>query len=124
MARLAFDGTRLGLEDARRRKAESYVHLAGALGVTAHALDGLSLSFGSFDEPPADLPAPSVRRQALLNRPDLLGALAAYEATQADLQLEIARQYPDLHLGPGYQMDQAANKWTLGLPVALPVFNR
>jgi len=123
-ARLVFDAIRLGLEDARRRKAEAYVHLAGALGVTTHALDGLSLSFGSFDEPPADLPAPSVRRQALLNRPDLLGALAAYEATQADLQLEIARQYPDLHLGPGYQMDQAANKWTLGLPVALPVFNR
>jgi len=35
-----------------------------------------------------------VRRQALLNRPDLLGALAAYEATQAELQLEIARPYP------------------------------
>jgi outer membrane protein, heavy metal efflux system len=123
-ARLAFDGMRLGLDDARRRRAESYVQLAGALGVTARALDGLTLGFGTFEQPPADLPAPSVRRQALLNRPDLLGALAAYEATQADLQLEIARQYPDLHLGPGYQMDQADNKWTLGLPVALPLFNR
>jgi outer membrane protein TolC len=123
-ARLALDGARLGLDDARRRKAESYVQLAGALGVTTRALGGLNLSFSSFELPPADLPAPAVRRQALLNRPDLLAALASYEATQADLQLEIARQYPDLHLGPGYQMDQADNKWTLGLPLALPLFNR
>jgi outer membrane protein TolC len=40
------------------------------------------------------------------------------------LQLEVARQYPDLHLGPGYQMDQAENKWTLGLSGLLPIFNR
>jgi len=122
-ARLALDGARLGLDDARRRKAESYVQLAGALGVATRALDGLSLSFSSFEQPPADLPAPGARRQALLNRPDLLAALAAYEATQAALQLEIARQYPDLHLGPGYQMDQADNKWTLALPAALPLFH-
>jgi outer membrane protein TolC len=123
-ARLALDGIRLGFDDARRRKAESYVQLAGALGVTTRALDGRSLSFSSFEQPPADLPAPSARLQALLNRPDLLGALAAYEATQADLQLEIARQYPDLHLGPGYQMDQSDNKWTLGFSGVLPLFNR
>jgi outer membrane protein, heavy metal efflux system len=124
LARLALARMRLDLDDARRRKAESRVQLAGALGVTARALDGLDLSFAAFEQPPADLPGPALRRQALLNRPDLLGALATYEATQAELQLEIARQYPDLHLGPGYQMDQADNKWTLGLSVALPVFNR
>ena len=124
LARLAFARMRLDLDDARRRKAESRVQLAGALGVTARALDGLDLSFAAFEQPPADLPGPALRRQALLNRPDLLGALATYEATQAELQLEIARQYPDLHLGPGYQMDQADNKWTLGLSAALPVFNR
>jgi broad specificity phosphatase PhoE len=30
---------------------------------------------------------------------------------------EIAKQYPDIHLGPGYQYDQGVNKWTLGFSV-------
>ena len=119
-ARLVFDGILLGLEDARRRQAEATVQLAAALGVTSRALLGLALTFDTFEQRPADLPEPSVRRQALLNRADLLSALAAYEASQANLQLEVARQYPDLHLGPGYQMDQAENKWTLGLSGCCP----
>ncbi|MEP7361606.1 MAG: TolC family protein, partial [Chloroflexota bacterium] len=31
---------------------------------------------------------------------------------------------PDLHLGPGYQMDQNSNKWSLLFPLSLPVLNR
>jgi outer membrane protein TolC len=39
--------------------------------------------------------------------------------------LEIARQYPDIHLGPGYQFDQGDSKWTLfAFPAFLPVFHR
>ena len=60
----------------------------------------------------------------MLNRADVLGALAEYAASQAALQLEIAKQYPDLHLGPGYQMDQTDSKWTLAFPLTLPLFNR
>jgi outer membrane protein TolC len=64
------------------------------------------------------------RAQALLRRTDLLSALATYAATQAALQLEIAKQYPDVHLGPGYEFDQGDNKWTLGFGLTLPLFNR
>ena len=64
------------------------------------------------------------RRAALQSRPDILAALAEYEATQAALQLEIAKQYPDVHLQPGYQFDQGDNKWSLGLTVELPVLSQ
>jgi outer membrane protein TolC len=123
-ARLALDAARFSLHDARSRRAEAYVRLAAALGVTTHALDGINLSLERFQDVPRELQAPEVRRRALQSRPDVLGALAEYEATQANLQLEVSRQYPDLHLGPGYQMDQTDNKWTLGLAGLLPLFNR
>ena len=123
-ARLVLDSIRLASHDAARQQAESRVHLAAALGVTVRALDGVSLRFDAFAQTAAEVPTADARRQALVNRPDILGALAEYEARQSALQLEIARQYPDLHLGPGYQMDQAASKWTLGLAGLLPAFNR
>ena len=40
------------------------------------------------------------------------------------MQLEIAKQYPDVHLNPGYELDQTDNKWTLGLTVDLPLLNQ
>jgi len=123
-ARLALDTIRLALHDAVRQQAEARVQLADALGITVQALDGITLALDQFQRVPAEVPADGVRRQALLNRPDILGLLAEYAASQAALQLEIARQYPDIHLGPGYEMDQSANKWTLGLSAALPLFSR
>src|SRR5207237_9899219 len=51
-------------------------------------------------------------------------SLAEYAASQATLQLEISRQYPDLHIGPGYELDQTDNKWTLGATLTLPVLNQ
>src|SRR5204863_4886741 len=40
------------------------------------------------------------------------------------LELELAKRVPDFHLGPGYQWDQGANKWTLAISFELPVFHR
>lgn len=121
-ARIAHDTTRLALHDAERQAAEARAQLADALGVPARALDGVNLASDNSQPPP--LPSPDVRRQALLNRADILGALAEYAAAQSALQLEIAKQFPDVHLGPGYELDQTDNKWSLGLSVTLPVFNQ
>jgi cobalt-zinc-cadmium efflux system outer membrane protein len=118
--RIAADSARLALRDAERQAAEARAHLATAIGVPAGALDEVRLSFAAFEHLPAD-PAPAeLRRQALLNRPDILAALAEYGASQSALQLEIAKQYPDLQLSPGYEYDQGDDKWSLGLSVTLP----
>lgn len=122
-ARVAADSTRLALHDAERQSAEARVQLAKAIGVPTAALDGVEFSLDSLRVMPAEVAPAEARRQALLNRADILSALAEYAASQAALQLEIAKQYPDIHLSPGYEYDQGDNKWSLGLSVTLPVFN-
>ncbi len=121
-ARVAVETTRLAMVDAQQQAAEARAQLAVALGVPARALDGVNLVTDTAAPPP--LSAPEVRRQAVLNRADILGALADYAAAQSALQLEIARQYPDLQLGPGYQLDQNISQWRLGFTAALPVFHQ
>jgi outer membrane protein TolC len=123
-ARIALGTMRLSLHDAIRQQGEARAQLASALGVAVGALDGVPFDFDEFRQVPAELPAADVQRQALLNRADVLGLLAEYAASQAALQLEVAKQYPDIHLGPGYEMDQSDNKWTLGISAPLPLFNR
>ncbi|MDE2403006.1 MAG: TolC family protein [Burkholderiales bacterium] len=125
-ARLAAKQAVLSAEEARQRRLDSLRKLAAAVGVPAHALDGTGLAFADL----ADEVLPDAARigqaskSALQSRPDVLAALAEYEASQANLQLEIARQYPDITLGPGYSWDAGALKWSLGLSLALPLFDR
>jgi len=122
-ARVALETTQLALQDAVGQRRQARVQLANALGLPLRALNDARLSFAGLNEFPRQLTRPEVRRQAILNRADVRGALAEYAASQSALQLEIARQYPDLHLGPGYELDQTDNKWSLGVTLDLPIFN-
>jgi len=124
-ARVAVLRARSDLVDLKRLRADARARLAEALGVPLKAIDNVEFAFPL--EVPAkweELAAPSIRSEALHSRSDLLGALADYQATEAALQLEIARQYPDIHLGSTYQWDQGENKWQLGVTMELPVLNR
>lgn len=123
-SRVALNQTRLALHDAEKQGAVARAQLAEALGIPPLALDGANLNFDEFKKLPDNVPDMAARKQALINRADILGALAEYSATQSALQLEIAKQYPNIHLNPGYQLDQTDNKWTLGLTVELPVLNQ
>lgn len=122
-ARVALETTTLALQDAVAQSAQARVQLANALGLPLRALGGIQFSFAGLDEFPRDLTAPEIRQAAILNRADVRGALAEYAASQSALQLEIAKQYPDIHLGPGYELDQTDNKWSLGVSLDLPVLN-
>jgi cobalt-zinc-cadmium efflux system outer membrane protein len=123
-ARIARDRTRLDLDDAKKQEAESYGEIAESLGLPARALAGISFSFDFIDQFPGKLPEDEVRREALKSRSDILASLAEYAASQSALQQEIAKQYPDFHIGPGYLWDQGENKWFIGFSLALPTFNR
>ncbi len=94
--------------------------LAGALALPAAALETIAvtpvrsagctlLDFASVD---------SMAVLSLTRRPELARALAEYAVAEADVRLEVARQRPDLELGPGFIFDQGIKRWTLGL--ALP----
>jgi cobalt-zinc-cadmium efflux system outer membrane protein len=123
-ARLALDSSRLAAVEAARAKEDAMSRLAAAVGLPRQALDGVRLSFDCFRRPEPGIPEREVRRHALLNRSDILSALSEYAASQSALRLEIAKQYPDIRLGPNYQLDQTDSKWTIGLALDLPIFNR
>ena len=123
--RIALQKTQLDLADAQRESAESRARLAESIGVPVRALDGVELSTVFPDAAAAaGLTAADVRREAMLGRADIMSALSDYAAAESGLQLEIARQYPDVHFSPGYQFDQGDNIWSLGLTVELPVLNQ
>jgi len=112
--------------DAERQAPLARQRVAQALGIPAAALENAPLADLLAASPPL-LPAEELaaaRRAALQSRADILGALARYGAAEAALQLEVARQYPDLHFGPGYQYDLGENKWSLALGLELPIFHQ
>jgi outer membrane protein TolC len=117
---------RVDLADTDRQIAEARTKVAEAVGVPLAAIEAVTLGFDwlKMPESPADLTSAELRQKALLNRPDILAALAEYAASQSALQLEIAKQYPDIHLQPGYEFDQGDSKWSLGLTMELPIINQ
>lgn len=65
-----------------------------------------------------------LQESALLNRLDIRAALARYDAAEAKLRLEIARQYPDITLSPGYSYDQGDKIWSLGIGALLSMIHK
>lgn len=118
---------RLSVEDASRQLAEARVQLATAVGMPVLAFKDVSLSFGSFETPPQKsvlTASTNFRREAILGRSDLQVLLAEYDAAASAVQLELAKQFPNITLGPGYTFDQGDNLFSLGIVAELPIFNR
>jgi len=125
--RLLLQRARLDLSDAQRQQVEARTRVAEAIGVPVSALKDVEVAY-DLTALPANLDqltSSGVRRQALQHRADVLAALADYAASEAALQIEITKQYPDLHLNTGYEYDQGLHKWgLLGFGVELPLLNR
>ncbi|MFO1011251.1 MAG: TolC family protein [Planctomycetota bacterium] len=105
------------------RIATARTELARACDLPASALDGIELAWPGFDAPPRADGLDVEAERALVNRAELRRGLAEYAVAEARLQLEVARQYPDLALGPGFQWDRGDHKWRLALSVPLPLFD-
>ncbi len=123
-ARIALDQARLSLIQTSKRVADDRAALSAALAVPEAALKGIDLSFTRLEKVPPSLLASEVRKAALWNRPDVLSSLADYQAAQSALQLEIAKQYPDINLGPAYEFDQGENEWGISLAITVPILNQ
>jgi len=110
--------------DATSQASSARAHVSAALGIPLSALEGVALPA----VPTAPLLSPeaiaAARRESLRGRSDIVAALAKYQAAHVALELEVAKQVPDFHLGPGYQYDQGPNKWSLAISFELPVFHR
>ena len=126
LPRVALARTGVESADAARVVAEARVRIAEALGLPVQAIKDAEFAsqWPISAEAGKNLTSAEARQEALLGRSDILAALADYAANESLLQLEIARQYPDIHLNPGYQFDQGEHKWSLGVTAELPVLNQ
>ena len=113
--------SRLLLREEEGRAAEREAALAASIGLARSSLPPLDLS---LPEPRAITDADRLRTLALTARPDVLAALARYDAAEHALRLEIKKQYPDVHLAPGIGWDQGAFRWAISASAELPIFNR
>lgn len=122
---LALTQARSDLASARSAKQDARARLAAVVGVPESAFDAIQVGFGPLHNPPPAPPDKAVCRAAVFHRADLLASLADYAAAESALQLEIAKQYPDIHLGPGYTYDTGTQKFAFGLVgISLPIFDR
>ena len=126
LARIELSKTHLAINTAAGQLAGAKAALAASIGIPVAGLQGLDFSWSNLDSPPsAESVSPSqIQQDATLNRLDVRRSLAQYAASEADLQLEISKQYPDVQIGPGYTYEEKNNFFTLGLSTTLPVFNR
>ena len=124
-ARIDLTNLRQALKAAQGQVGTARAALASAIGIPLSGLDGKTVTWAGADEPPGPdaLPAMSVRVAAVANRLAVQRALAEYEAAQARLQLEVARQYPDIDLGPGYAFEEGVHLISLQLGTVLPIRN-
>ena len=116
--------TAVGLAEAR--SVEATAALAAAIGIPAAALRDVRLAWPEWESPPSaeSLPRDEIERDAVLNRLDVRAALARYAAAESGLQLEIAKQYPDIDIGPGYSYEEKLSYFTVGFAVTLPLVDR
>ncbi len=125
--RIALSQTSLAIRDLDRLEAEARVQLATAIGVPVGALAGVPVSAVVFDHsaaPAAGLSSGSLRQLAVTERTDMRSSLAQYEAAQSALQLQVANQYPNLLLGPGYNYEFGTNRFILNPAIDFPIFNQ
>ena len=113
------------LATAQSARQDALAQLASAIGVPVAAFEDVQLDLDEFATSPAAPPAAEAQRDAVFHRADLLSALADYAAAESALQLEVAKQYPDIHLGTGYTYDTGTHKIGFGIAgITLPIFDQ
>lgn len=102
---------------ARRSRTEARLDLARGLAVPLRAVDSIVIAVPGTEAPCAgsSLRFDSLGALALRSRADVGAAVIGYALAEADLRLEVARQYPDLTIGPGLAWDQGVLRWLLSV---------
>ncbi len=125
MAEVELSRAHTAVAEAEARSVESAAALAAAIGIPVTALQSVQLAWPEWESPPSadSLPRDEIERDAVLNRLDVRAALAQYAAAESSLQLEIAKQYPDIDIGPGYSYEEKRSYFTVGLAATIPLLD-
>ena len=119
-ARILIDQQRVEL---RQMADAAQAAVARALGMPQQALDEVPISWPDWGSP-APIDAQTERRmreRALLSRADLSQAIGTYAQAETKLQLSVARQFPEVVLGPGYYWDHGIARFPFDVGFAVPL---
>ncbi len=114
-AKLAMQANAALLNQAEQNTLVLSNQLAIDIGLPASQLTKIVLSPHANTAINESWQAADIQKSALLNRIDLRIALERYASMEAKLKLEIANQYPDLVISPGYAYEFGDSVWSLGL---------
>jgi cobalt-zinc-cadmium efflux system outer membrane protein len=120
VARTALISVEVGVQAAETAVRESGATLASAVGLPSLP----DIDTKALPPTPAVLPLADVQKAGLLHRADIRRSLLEYAAAEAVLHLEIANQYPNLDLSPGYAFEEGTHLITFGTALILPLLNR
>ena len=126
LARIELSKTQVATRTADGQVADAKAILAAAIGIPVAGIDGAQFLWPDMDAPPTteSLSIDQVQHDAVLNRLDVRRSLAQYAAAEAAVHSEIAKQYPNFNIGPGYTYEERHSFFTVGFSTSLPIFNR
>jgi cobalt-zinc-cadmium efflux system outer membrane protein len=126
LARIELSKAHLAISVTVGQIDEARAALAAAIGIPVAGLQGAHFSWPSVENPPSaeSLSGEKIQRDAVVNRLDIRRALAQYASAEASLRLEIAKQYPDINIGPGYTYEETHSFFTVAAASTIPLFNR
>jgi outer membrane protein TolC len=128
-ANLLLQAARLELITRQQNQSVLISKLAGNLGLSLAKTAAIPL----FNEPlnsAAQAQAwdqnvtADIQATAVFNRLDIRIALERYAAAEARLKLEIAKQYPNIIISPGYAYAPGDRTWSLGLSGLLTLLQK
>jgi cobalt-zinc-cadmium efflux system outer membrane protein len=120
VARLRLHEAEGELAGAQTAAARAMGELCASVAVPVEALRDLRLDFSRLDALPDAVAERDARSDALRNRVDMRQRLLEFAAADAEVKLEVARQYPAIALRPGYLWDQGDSVWSLALDLVAP----
>ena len=123
-ASLQLQSTTSSLNAKKQNALMLLSRLASNLGLPLSKVENMQLVSDTDKQQVDELQTASLQATALLNRLDIRIALERYAAAEAKLKLEIAKQYPDLVISPGYAFEFGDNVWSLGLSGLLTLLNK
>jgi len=121
LARMAVDEAELRRLETAQALAASRAGLAAALGISAAKLAELAVDCAAYEQVSNVPQQGDLEAEALVNRIEVRRALMLHAAAEAALRLEVARQYPDIDLRPGFIWDQGDHRWVLGATFPFPL---
>ena len=131
-AQLAQLKTQSDLNNTQAKAAEIQARLANDVGLSLEKFKQLTIKPLEIDAAlsqqtstlSTDFVSKNLQETALLNRIDIRRALSKYEASEAKIKLEVAKQTSDIALTPGIAFEYGDSIWSLGFSTLLNLLHK